>query len=748
MQIHELNNYTGELGSSAFVAVDNGNDTGKVSAATLVAGVESDLSELDTSLNNRIDNIIAGGTAPSAAEVTDARYGADGVTYASLGQAIRTQINYLSDASYDTTALAGRKAESSFSVASGDSHSSDNDTVAVYIPSGSSFTVVTNLSPTVSMGVQYFAFYADGTKVSLGSKTAGLALPLIATNDIVRIGAYLSAVSSDTAATLIVSVEGEYTKQAVFENAFNNLFNGMRTFKGMGNFDHYGFDTSGAFITSQKYRVSNNDRIVLDYDITISVADGFRWGFLYFASADAATGTYRGWYTGTNTIPKGTYFQIQIGRVNENTGEIANVEEFLNAVTFNTSERTSENTIGMYSPITFQASDFVNGTWESNGMIGNISTRICTNRLFPVFKGNVFAYLPPTGFDISFGYYSPTDKTLLFWSDWLSGITEQKLYKIPENGRFFIQYRRSNNAALTPSDFGGTAVLNNGIIDSLTTLWSDAIVSGLGANKYVGEKIPSRVYSFNHRNIFTMSYNNQTSQDIDIFGDYMFVAFSETEQIKVYSLLDYSLLAAMNVETIHGSSIQFSDEYYDANDDYPLLYSGGWSDNRINVIRITESNGTWTANVIRTIYIPTAYGYYASPNIDKDNNILYTYAHSNASIPNTDQMIISSWDLNNLTDNGDGTYTPQLLDYCNSPSVGTYQGHKYYGGRIYLTSAKSSAPFNQKVFAIDCGSGEIVTTIDMSNILTTETEGLCYRINGDDIEWYLSEIYKVYKLDF
>lgn len=47
MQIHELNNFSGELGSGAFVAVDNGNDTGKVSTAALVEGV-----------NGRVDNMI------------------------------------------------------------------------------------------------------------------------------------------------------------------------------------------------------------------------------------------------------------------------------------------------------------------------------------------------------------------------------------------------------------------------------------------------------------------------------------------------------------------------------------------------------------------------------------------------------------------------------------------------------------------------------------------------------------------
>ena len=58
----------------------------------------------DTALGVRIDQIIApSGEAPSAAEVTDARIGADGKTYASLGAAIRTQFDSVKSASFDNT---------------------------------------------------------------------------------------------------------------------------------------------------------------------------------------------------------------------------------------------------------------------------------------------------------------------------------------------------------------------------------------------------------------------------------------------------------------------------------------------------------------------------------------------------------------------------------------------------------------------------------------------------------------------
>lgn len=93
MQIHELNNYEGSLGAASFLAVDDGNDTGKLSTQKLLEATNANIESLEESLNARIDNIIAGGDAPSAAEVTDARLGANGYQYDSLGAAIRRQVS-------------------------------------------------------------------------------------------------------------------------------------------------------------------------------------------------------------------------------------------------------------------------------------------------------------------------------------------------------------------------------------------------------------------------------------------------------------------------------------------------------------------------------------------------------------------------------------------------------------------------------------------------------------------------------
>ena len=86
MQIHELNTFSGTPGANDYFATDNGTDTSKISAEKLLAP-----------LNERIDNIIAG-PAPSAQEIIDARLGADGEVYPSLGDAIRGQVTDLKSA--------------------------------------------------------------------------------------------------------------------------------------------------------------------------------------------------------------------------------------------------------------------------------------------------------------------------------------------------------------------------------------------------------------------------------------------------------------------------------------------------------------------------------------------------------------------------------------------------------------------------------------------------------------------------
>lgn len=381
----------------------------------------------------------------------------------------------------------------------------------------------------------------------------------------------------------------------------------------------------------------------------------------------------------------------------------------------------------------------INAYWLNSGVVEYSTFRVCNPKLISVSKGDKI-YINT---NILVGNYVLYDESynVHTWDGW--NAHDHKCYEIPIDGFVGFQFKKADNTQITPSDFDADVRLYIG------TQRMFAPPLSVVTNAYKGEKIPSSIYGIKSEELLTMSYSGDlTSQDIDIFGGYMFVAFSGDDLIRVYSMADQSLVGSLEVNTNHGSGMQFSNEYYADSDAFPLLYVGGWTSNLINVVRVQLTNGTFSGTVVRTIKIPTTYGSYASPSIDGANNILYTYAHSNSSIPNSDNMIIASWDLDSLTDNGDNTYTPKLLGQCESPSVGTYQGHKYYGGRIYMTASNTGSPYEPKMYAIDCGSGEIVTTIDIKPILNSELEGLCYYINGSQIEWYLSGWFKIFKLDF
>ena len=122
MQIHELDNYTGDLDSTAYAAIDNGNDTGKVAVPTILAEVNSDIN----TLNERVDNLLSGLTQDS--EVIDARLGADGTLYDSLGAAVREQFDSV-NANMDLFRKKAKILISNFAIEEGSIDSSGSNIV-------------------------------------------------------------------------------------------------------------------------------------------------------------------------------------------------------------------------------------------------------------------------------------------------------------------------------------------------------------------------------------------------------------------------------------------------------------------------------------------------------------------------------------------------------------------------------------------------------------------------------------------
>lgn len=125
------------------------------------------------------------------------------------------------------------------------------------------------------------------------------------------------------------------------KSAISKANDGVQTFYGLGNFQHYGLKSDGTFLTTQKYRVSNDDPMIFERDLKVSVKTGFKWGYIPFVNGNP--GSWSGWKTNDITVLSGTSFVVQIARATEITSEIADVSEFLDALTFSSEINSKAN---------------------------------------------------------------------------------------------------------------------------------------------------------------------------------------------------------------------------------------------------------------------------------------------------------------------------------------------------------------------------------------------------------------------
>lgn len=89
--------------------------------------------------------------------------------------------------------------------------------------------------------------------------------------------------------------------------------------------------------------------------------------------------------------------------------------------------------------------------------------------------------------------------------------------------------------------------------------------------------------------------------------------------------------------------------------------------------------------------------------------------------------IVCAWDMSNLTDNQDNTYTPALLSTFQRPFIYVMQGQQYHDGYIWIASGYSAG--NQYIYAMNPINGNIEYTLTMP--ITTEIEGLSWQSDND-----------------
>lgn len=162
---------------------------------TLQSNINSEASTratADAALQSQINQLIAPeGSAPSAAEVENARVGADGTVYPTLGDAIRGQVTDVKTALDDSTNTLGI-AGTQFSVGANTVHPSSANKVNIGIKNGEKYLIL--VTTTGRNNFTLFEFGADGVASSNGNITKNRLTEVTASKDVAEIGLYINAI--------------------------------------------------------------------------------------------------------------------------------------------------------------------------------------------------------------------------------------------------------------------------------------------------------------------------------------------------------------------------------------------------------------------------------------------------------------------------------------------------------------------------------------------------------------------------
>lgn len=229
--------------------------------------------------------------------------------------------------------------------------------------------------------------------------------------------------------------------------------------------------------------------------------------------------------------------------------------------------------------------------------------------------------------------------------------------------------------------------------------------------------------------LYTLSALSSHTQGFDIYGG-VICAFRADNLMYLFNYSDGTTIkSGIVTKSEHGDSASFSNDFYDASDEFPLIYvTSDKTPAEIYVNRITRSDST----LIRTLVFPVdKAGYYAAAVLDNDINILYLLGYSEQSYTSdnggTNKTVVSKWNLQNLTDNGDGTYTPEFIYAYNRPFIYVMQGLTYHDGMIWIASGYGS-PSPSHVYAMNPITGVILHDITLPN--TVEIEGVSFVGDG------------------
>ena len=184
------------------------------------------------------------------------------------------------------------------------------------------------------------------------------------------------------------------------------------------------------------FRVSETEIVSYDKEVTLLVASGFRIGVHIFVNGTCSSES--GWKTGEYTIPQNTAFKFIIAKVTEDKSVVANIEEFMSAVTIKSTIGNHTETLNAISEIDLtNLSPKAEAVTDANGYI-NASTG---------YFGTV-----ESGKTYTFSAYNNSDKTYgvtIRIDD--GGWKQQGIFNPTPNSRFSYTFTANTNGDISLS---------------------------------------------------------------------------------------------------------------------------------------------------------------------------------------------------------------------------------------------------------------------------------------------------------
>lgn len=387
-----------------------------------------------------------------------------------------------------------------------------------------------------------------------------------------------------------------------------------------------------------------------------------------------------------------------------------------------------------------QQSDWEQGSIYSSTGINFASNEVIRTAVKHYVEAGTICKVPP-GYRYEVLEYL-SDDTFVQATSWLYYDTQIEL--TAGYYRFLISFYPV--ADTTTAEYS-KLLIGNPLYIRLQDIYSYFEVNGTRYD-VIGEKINLRKQKFGYeRAPYSLPTPSNihaglvSRQDIAVYAGKMFQLY-DSDYLSIIDLNDGTVDVSYPVDCGHGNSCQFSNEFYSASDDFPLLYCFAYTSNLVYVNRVTTSGAT----LIRTLKLSNLTGYRFSGAIDSLNNRLFVLNYTINSSTTSNPVHLSVLDLNNLTANDDSTYTPALISSIEIPFILMIQGIKYFNDRLFVANGGTDVTQFRGIQVLDTKSGAILSKVPYTYD-SNEPEGCDLVDDGSDYYKLILTTNRVFKIN-